>query len=98
MRANCTHYQGVCDHLVCPREAGRDFTRHTRRTLYAGFMGDGTPVIGLWGWDKKKIELFASDRVANGEAFPGEHIVRCTVEFYDRKLIEHRLPPRTEVR
>lgn len=20
MRARCTHYHGVCDHLVCPRE------------------------------------------------------------------------------
>ncbi len=23
MKAPCTHYQGQCDHLVCPRDAAR---------------------------------------------------------------------------
>ena len=44
------------------------------RTVIAVF-GSST-VLNLYGTDKKKIDMKISDRIANGEAFPGEHSVR----------------------
>lgn len=61
-----------------------DSTRIAKRTtLYAAFTGDGTPALGVWDWNRKRLETLISDRTANGEAFAGEHAVRITVSFYN---------------
>lgn len=68
-----------------------------RTTLYAAFAADGEPVLNVWDWDRKRLDRTLSDRAANGHAMPGEHVVRCTVEFYRRKLTEWRLPVAAEL-
>lgn len=59
-----------------------------RTTLYAAFHGEGTPSINVWSWSRKDAETMVADRAANGEGFPGERVVRCTIEFYNRQLIK----------
>lgn len=60
-----------------------------RVTLYAIFTGNGEPVVNAWSWSKRTADLLLSDRVANGEAFESEHVVRCTVAFYVSQLEQH---------
>jgi len=55
-----------------------------RTTLYAAFSDLGVPAINVWDFDRKRLETLVSDRHANGQALPGEPVVRCTVEFYRR--------------
>lgn len=55
-----------------------------RYTLYAAFTGAGSPVFGVYDWNKKRLETWLADRKANGEAFDSEHIVRITVACYNR--------------
>jgi hypothetical protein len=40
-------------------------------------------VTGVWdnGADPKALPLYLADRIANGDAFPGEHIVRLPRRF-----------------
>jgi len=59
-----------------------------RTTLYAAFNERGVPCINVWDFDRKRLETMVSDRVANGEAFPGEHIVQITVAKYSQMLRE----------
>lgn len=63
-----------------------------RMTVYAAFFGEGTPAINVYDFDRKRLEVLLSDRRANGEAHEDERIVRCTVDFYRRKLQEHGFP------
>lgn len=44
------------------------------RTVVAVF-GNQT-VLNLYNTDKKRVDMQISDRIANGDAFPGEHSVR----------------------
>lgn len=67
-----------------------------RTTIYAAFSGSGVPVQNAWDFSKPKLEMLVSDRIANGEAFPGEHVVRVTIEFYNRKLTECGITSRVE--
>lgn len=68
-----------------------------RTTLYGAFTGDGEPVLNVWGWERRKVETLVSDRHANGEAFPYERVVRCTVAVYRAKLAAHGLPVPAEL-
>ena len=63
-----------------------------RTTLYAAFTGKGVPVINVYSWDAKALDVMLADRLANGDAFPDEHRVRCTIEFYRRQLEFHGFP------
>lgn len=63
-----------------------------RVTLYAAFAGDGTPCINVYGWDRRRVETLIADRIANGEAFHGEHCVQITVAFYNAILARRGLP------
>jgi hypothetical protein len=64
----------------------KDFPpRRRRTTLYAAFFADGTPVVNVWAWTRPRLEVVLEDRLTNEQALPGEeHIVRCTIEFYNR--------------
>lgn len=64
-----------------------------RVTLYATFTTAGEPCHNVWDFNRKRLEVLLSDRVANGEAFPGEHIVRCTVQFYNEIRARYGFPP-----
>lgn len=63
-----------------------------RTTLYAAFTGSGEPALGVWDWNRKRLETMISDRAANGEAFAGEHAVRVTVSFYNSIITRHGWP------
>jgi hypothetical protein len=99
MRVHCAHYQGICDHLVCPRESGYTGnikSRASRRvTLFAAVSEIGVPAINVWDFNRSRLERLVSDRHANGQAFPGEHVVQMTERFYDSLLRAHGLPERT---
>lgn len=63
-----------------------------RMTVYAAFFGADVPAINVYDFDRRRLETLVGDRRANGEAHEDERIVRCTVDFYRRKLQEHGLP------
>lgn len=63
-----------------------------RRTLYAAFSDVGVPAINVWDFDKKRAAVLVSDRIANGHALPGEHVVQITVELYNRMMTERGWP------
>jgi len=64
-----------------------------RTTIYAAFDLDRRPVLGVWDTSRSRLAVRISDRVANGEAFPGEHVVRITIEYYNRLLAPSGFPP-----
>lgn len=59
-----------------------------RITLYAAFDSSGTPMINVYDFNKQRLETLVSDRIANGDAGAGEHVVRITVAKYNRILAE----------
>lgn len=63
-----------------------------RTTLYAAFAADGTPALGVWELNKRALEVRISERVANGDAFPGERPVRIYISAYNRILEKHNWP------
>lgn len=62
-----------------------------RTTLYAAFSGS-VPMLNVYDFNKKRLEMLMSDRKANGDAFPDEHLVRITVEYYNGILRKHGFP------
>jgi len=68
-----------------------------RTTVYAAFAGTGVPVINVWGFDRKGLEGRVADRISNGDAFDGEHVVHCYISFYLARLAEHGYPQPAEL-
>ncbi len=63
-----------------------------RTTLYAAFFGKGVPAIGVWDFNRRRLETLCFDRRANGESAADERIVRCTIDHYLRVLSAHNIP------
>jgi|SRR5688572_2450644 len=63
-----------------------------RTNVYAAFTPSGEPILGVFNYNRTKLEALLSERQANGQALPGEHIVACTIAFYRSKLEQSRLP------
>ena len=59
-----------------------------RTTLYAAFSNLGVPAINVFHFNAKKCALLIGDRIANGEALPGEHMQRVTVAFYRKQYTD----------
>lgn len=59
-----------------------------RTAVYAAFAANGVPALNVWSYSRAALEVLVADRIANGEALPGEHVVRCTVPFYNKQLTD----------
>lgn len=71
----------------------KDFTKTRKRTsLYAAFSDAGEPAINVWDFFRPRLLRLVQDRAANGEALKGEHIVRVTIEMYNRLMTERGWP------
>lgn len=57
-----------------------------RTTLYAAVMPTGEPVLGVYDFDRNRLDTLLADRRANGEAFEGERRVQITIAHYNRLL------------
>ncbi len=42
MKTTCTHYQGQCDHIVCPRDAARQAAEKAEIDGWLADLPDGT--------------------------------------------------------
>jgi hypothetical protein len=60
--------------------------------MYAAFTSDGVPCINVYDYNKKRLEALVSDRIANGDALPGEHVVRIYRSAYNKLLEKHGFP------
>lgn len=67
-----------------------------RTTLYAAFSDTGEPVLNVYDFDKKRLDVFLADRVANNEAVPGEHRVQVTITYYNQILAKRGWPQVTQ--
>jgi hypothetical protein len=63
-----------------------------RTTLYAAFSDAGVPAINVHDFDKRRLSRLLSDRQANGDALPGEHLVRVRLDYYNRMMAERGWP------
>lgn len=64
-----------------------------RTTIYAAFDGGGKPAINVFSWNKKELATRIADRISNGEALVGEHLVHITVAKYNSILSSLGLQP-----
>jgi hypothetical protein len=63
-----------------------------KNRIYAAFDHDGLPAYGVWGFDRESVETFCSDRTANGEALPGEHVRAMKIDEYSKRLTSSGFP------
>lgn len=63
-----------------------------RNYLWAAYDAKDNAVHNVWAWEKERAKTLICDRHANGEAFPGEHVVRVQVDAYNAVRRAHGFP------